>query len=178
PSGPVISGSCANGVQDDDETGVDCGGSCPFGCYTAPPCTPSPNTFELDTIPFLAFSDLDLTQPEYGGGFAAEADNAEGSVFVEIGTGILPDNSVIGVFREIMETGGMGGNGQLEAHEVFLEFDFFNLPDDPTFVARAGEAYIEITATTVTIRACDVEFSAQGTAPNAIGSASLSFRRN
>ncbi|MEL0455314.1 T9SS type A sorting domain-containing protein [Flavobacteriaceae bacterium SZ-1-7] len=40
-SGPANNDTCSNGVQDGDETGVDCGGSCPNACI-APPSEAAP----------------------------------------------------------------------------------------------------------------------------------------
>jgi hypothetical protein len=37
-SGPNPDGHCSNGVQDCDETGVDCGGTCPTFCPCTSPC--------------------------------------------------------------------------------------------------------------------------------------------
>jgi hypothetical protein len=38
---PTVTDSCENGVQDGDETGIDCGGSCPSACEVVVPTTSS-----------------------------------------------------------------------------------------------------------------------------------------
>ena len=46
--------SCANGVQDGDETGVDCGGSCPNACPMTP-TTPAPAPPSFDASNVISF---------------------------------------------------------------------------------------------------------------------------
>lgn len=61
--GIVASGdTCANGVQDGDETGVDCGGSCPNACPAAPtdaPAAPTANAASVTSLYSDAYTDVD-----------------------------------------------------------------------------------------------------------------------
>ncbi len=61
-NGIVASGdTCANGVQDGDETGVDCGGSCPNACPGAPtdaPAAPTANASDVISLYSDAYTDV------------------------------------------------------------------------------------------------------------------------
>lgn len=71
-SGPANTDTCSNGMMDGDETGVDCGGSCPNACpmppSTAAPLPPNRPVADVVSIFSDAYSDIGVAAwgPDWG----------------------------------------------------------------------------------------------------------------
>lgn len=83
--------TCTDGVQNGDETGVDCGGSCPA------PCGPCPGALSLVTAEFLSSGTYDHVMP---------ADAVSATLAKAVGGG------GIGCFLSSGDGGGAGGAGR------------------------------------------------------------------
>ena len=157
--------SCYDGIQNQNETGVDCGGRCPeecegegeFGPYTSPSCTITDNTVALDSTPVITITQLDSTDATVGR-FAIEGTGTEGTIIMEFG---VPGPPLSSANHEVVD----GEGGQLEASEVFIEIYYPNLPGTPTYISDEGTAHIEVTNTEVRITICDSEFFVDSPGP-------------
>jgi hypothetical protein len=77
--------TCYNGIQDGDETAVDCGGSCNACTFPTAPCTPTVNTIKIGTSTYIIYPN----PPSSSGGNISFTGSYSGGIsyYLELGTG-------------------------------------------------------------------------------------------